>query len=92
MSAEANGAIGWVARVYVTPKQGVLDPQGKAVQQSLHALGYPEVLDLRLGKYLEVTLADVSRESAETRVREMCERLLANEVIEDFRFDLEASR
>ena len=92
MSAETNGAIGWVARVYVTPKQGVLDPQGKAVQQSLHELGYPEVLDLRLGKYLEVTLADVSRESAETRVREMCERLLANEVIEDFRFDLEASR
>ncbi len=92
MSAEGNGATGWLARVYVTPKQGVLDPQGKAVQQSLHALGYPEVLDLRLGKYVEVTLAEISRESAETRVREMCERLLANGVIEDFRFDLEASR
>ena len=92
MSAEGNGAIGWRARVYVTPKQGVLDPQGKAIQQSLHALGYPEVLDLRLRKYIEVTLAEVSRESAESRVREMCERLLANGVIEDFRFDLEASR
>ena len=92
MSAEENGATGWLARVYVTPKQGILDPQGKAIQQSLHALGFPEVLDLRLGKYVEVSLADVSRESAETRVREMCERLLANDVIEDFRFDLEASR
>jgi phosphoribosylformylglycinamidine synthase len=84
----ATGAVGWLARVYVTPKAGILDPQGKAVQQSLHALGYPEVLDLRLGKYLELTLADVSRESAETRVREMCQRLLANGVIEDFRFEL----
>jgi phosphoribosylformylglycinamidine synthase subunit PurS len=91
MSA-ANGATGWMARVFVTPKQGILDPQGKAVQQSLHALGYPEVLDLRLGKYVEVTLADISRESAETRVREMCQRLLANDVIEDFRFELEAVR
>jgi phosphoribosylformylglycinamidine synthase len=84
------GMKGWTARVYVTPKGGILDPQGKAVQQSLHSLGYPEVLDLRLGKYLELTLADVSHESAESRVREMCQRLLANDVIEDFRFDLEA--
>jgi phosphoribosylformylglycinamidine synthase len=84
------GTKGWTARVYVTPKGGILDPQGKAVQQSLHSLGYPEVLDLRLGKYLELTLADVSHESAESRVREMCQRLLANDVIEDFRFDLEA--
>jgi phosphoribosylformylglycinamidine synthase subunit PurS len=87
-----SGGAGWLARVYVTPKDGILDPQGKAVQQSLHALGYPEVLDLRLGKYVEIHLADVSQESAQTRVREMCERLLANGVIEDFRFDLEAAR
>ncbi len=80
----------WLARVYVTPKQGVLDPQGKAVQRALHSLGYPEVDDVRLGKYVEVRLADGSRESVETRVREMCERLLANRVIEDFRFDLDA--
>lgn len=83
---------GWLARVYVTPKAGILDPQGKAVQQSLHALGYPEVIEVRLGKYLEVRLAQVSAESAQVRVREMCERLLANGVIEDFRFDLEAVR
>lgn len=84
--------MGWLARVYVTPKVGVLDPQGKAVQHSLHALGYPEVAEVRIGKYLEVHLAEVSRESAEVRMREMCERLLANRVIEDYRFEVEASR
>jgi phosphoribosylformylglycinamidine synthase len=78
----------WLARVFVTPKQGILDPQGKAIQQSLHALGYPEVGDVRLGKYVEMHVADISRESVESRVREMCERLLANRVIEDFRFEL----
>lgn len=83
--------MGWLARVYVTPKVGVLDPQGKAVQHSLHALGYPEVAEVRIGKYLEVHLAEVSRESAEVRLREMCERLLANRVIEDYRFEIEAS-
>ena len=80
----------WRVLVYVTPKDGILDPQGKAVQQSLQALGYPEVGEVRIGKYMELKLADISRESAETRVREMCERLLANRVIEDFRFEIEA--
>ncbi len=79
----------WRARIYVTPKQGILDPQGKAVQQSLHALGYPEVADVRIGKFIELRLADVSRDSADTRVREMCEHLLANRVIEDFTFTLD---
>jgi len=79
----------WVARVYVTPKDGILDPQGQAVRQSLHALGYPEVGDVRIGKYLELRLADVSRESADRRVREMCDRLLANQIIEDARFEIE---
>lgn len=82
--------MGWRARVYVTPKTGVLDPQGKAVQHSLHSLGYPEVADVRIGKYLELALVEVSRESAEARVREMCERLLANRVIEDYRFEIDA--
>ena len=82
--------MGWLARVYVTPKTGVLDPQGKAVQHSLHALGYPEVGEVRIGKFLEVRLAEVSRESAEVRLREMCERLLANRVIEDYRFEIDA--
>ena len=77
-----------LARVYVTPKRGVLDPQGKAVAQSLHALGFGEVADVRIGKYMEVKLEAKSRTEAEDRVREMCRRLLANQVIEDFRFEL----
>jgi phosphoribosylformylglycinamidine synthase PurS subunit len=86
-----DGIMGWLARVYVTPKTGVLDPQGKAVQHSLHALGYPEVTEVRIGKYLEVHLGEVSRDSAEVRLREMCERLLANRVIEDYRFEIDAA-
>ena len=80
----------FVARVYVTPKAAVLDPAGKAVASSLKSLGYGEVDDVRLGKYVEVRLRADGRGAAETRVREMCRRLLANEVIEDFRFDVEA--
>ena len=77
------------ARVYVTPKKAVLDPQGKAVVGGLHSLGFAEVEDVRIGKYMEVRLAASSRDEAERRVREMCEKLLANQVIEDFRFELE---
>jgi phosphoribosylformylglycinamidine synthase subunit PurS len=83
---------GVLARVYVTPKRGILDPQGKAVQHSLHALGFGEVADVRVGKYVELQLHDVEPAAAEKRVREMCERLLANGVIEDFRIELDEAR
>jgi phosphoribosylformylglycinamidine synthase len=79
---------GILARVYVTPKRGILDPQGKAVQHSLHALGFAEVHDVKVGKYIELRLREVSRDAADDRVRAMCERLLANGVIEDFRVEL----
>jgi phosphoribosylformylglycinamidine synthase len=79
---------GVVARVYVTPKRGILDPQGKAVQHSLHALGFGEVHDVKVGKYIELRLRDVAGDAASARVRAMCERLLANGVIEDFRIEL----
>jgi phosphoribosylformylglycinamidine synthase len=79
---------GVVARVYVTPKRGILDPQGKAVQHSLHALGFGEVHDVKVGKYIELRLRDVGADAADARVRSMCERLLANGVIEDFRIEL----
>lgn len=73
------------------PKQGILDPQGKAVQQSLSTLGYDEVSEVRIGKLIELDLEDRRDvEEARARVREMCERLLANEVIEDFEFELES--
>jgi phosphoribosylformylglycinamidine synthase len=77
------------AKIFISFKNGVLDPQGKAVERSLHTLGYQEVRDVRMGKYLEVELDAASRESAETRLREMCDKLLANPVIEDYRFEIE---
>jgi phosphoribosylformylglycinamidine synthase len=83
---------GVLARVYVTPKRGILDPQGKAVQHSLHALGFGEVADVRVGKYVELQLHDVEPAAAGKRVREMCERLLANGVIEDYRIELDEAR
>lgn len=79
----------FLARVYVTPKAAVLDPAGKAVASSLHSIGFPEVADVRLGKYIEVRLEAENASAAKARAEEMCRRLLANEVIEDFRFDLE---
>jgi phosphoribosylformylglycinamidine synthase len=76
------------ARVFVTPKRGILDPQGKTVQQSLHALGFTEVGDVRVGKYIELRLRDTTPAKADERVRAMGERLLANGVIEDFRVEI----
>jgi len=75
-------------KIFISFKDGVLDPQGKAVERSLHTLGYEEVRDVRMGKYLEIELEASSREAAETRVREMCDKLLANPVIEDYRFEV----
>ena len=76
------------AKIVITPKKAVLDPQGKTVHHALNDLGYNEVLDVHIGKYLEIKLDSVSEEEAQIRVREMCERLLAYTVIESFRFIL----
>ena len=77
-----------LAQIHVTFKEGVLDPQGKTVHHALTDLGYDEVLDVNIGKYLEIKLDSTSNEEAEIRVKEMCERLLANTVIESFRFNI----
>ena len=77
------------ARVYVTLKRGVLDPQGKAVCSGLHQLGYREVTDVRIGKFMEVTLGGLPRQEAEKRLQAMCDKLLANPVIEDSRFEFQ---
>ncbi len=77
------------AKVYVTLKKGVLDPQGKAVQHSLASLGYNSVEDVRLGKFVEVKLNEADKEKAKVMLKEMCEKLIANTVIEDFSFDIE---
>lgn len=76
------------ATVFVTLKEGVLDPQGSAVRQSLHSLGYDEVNEVKVGKYMEVALDTNDREAAEKRLTEMCEKLLSNPVIEDYRYEL----
>jgi phosphoribosylformylglycinamidine synthase PurS subunit len=76
------------AIVYVTLRESVLDPQGHAVRGALHSLGFDEVKEVRIGKYLEVNLDTADRAQAEERVREMCEKLLANTVIEDYRFEI----
>ena len=78
-----------LAKIHVTLKNGVLDSQGKAVHHALNDLGYSEVQDVHLGKYMEIKLEGVSKEQAEGRVIEMCEKLLANTVIESYRFTLE---
>jgi phosphoribosylformylglycinamidine synthase len=77
------------AKVYVTIKENVLDPQGTAVQGALHTMGFAEVGSVRIGKYLEIELETNDKAEAEARVRTMCEKLLANVVVEDYRIELE---
>ena len=77
------------AKVYVTPKKSVLDPQGTTVKHALDSLGFKGVSDVRLGKYMEIKLDVSDREKAEARLKEMCESLLINPVIEEYRYDLE---
>jgi phosphoribosylformylglycinamidine synthase len=74
--------------VYVTLKNGVLDPQGEAVKRSLHVFGYDQVEELRIGKFIEVWLQGDDRPAAEDQLRAMSDQLLANPVIENFRVEL----
>lgn len=79
------------ATVIVELKTSVLDPQGKAIQHSLASLGFSGVEDVRVGKLFRITLAESgqTRGDVETQLRQMCERLLANTVVENFSFTLE---
>lgn len=76
------------AVVYVTLRESVLDPQGSAVKGALNTLGFDEVHNVRIGKYMELELGTSDRAQAEERVRDMCEKLLANTVVEDYRFEI----
>ncbi|MFZ5709482.1 MAG: phosphoribosylformylglycinamidine synthase subunit PurS [Pseudomonadota bacterium] len=76
------------ARVFVTLKDGVLDPQGEAVRHALGTLGFTGVNGVRQGKMIEIDLAAADRAQAETEVKAMCERLLANTVIEKYRIEI----
>ena len=78
--------------IYVTPKPGVVDPQGLSILGGLRNLGYDSVVGVRAGRYLEIQLGEAaSSEDAETRARDMCRQLLANPVIEDFHFEVTES-
>lgn len=74
-------------RVFVTLKEGVLDPQGQAVARSLGRLGFPEVQEARIGKFIELQLSE-SKGSVDERIGQMCEKLLANTVIENFSYEI----
>lgn len=77
------------ARIFVTLKRSVLDPQGKAIQGALESLGYGEVEEVRVGKVIEVTLSEEGSADVRGRLEEMCRKLLANPVIEDFHLEVE---
>lgn len=76
------------AKIFVTLKNGILDPQGRAIQQSLHTLGFSTVEEVRIGKFMELDLNETDITSAENTIKSMCEKLLANTVIEDYRFEI----
>ena len=76
------------AKVYVTLKNGVLDPQGKAIAGALHGLGFGGVEEVRQGKFIELEVAETDAEKAKAQIDEMCRKLLANTVIENYRIEL----
>ncbi|WP_204105679.1 MULTISPECIES: phosphoribosylformylglycinamidine synthase subunit PurS [Spirulina sp. CCY15215] len=76
------------AKIYVTLRPSVLDPAGVAVQSGLEQLGYDTVEGVRIGKYIELNLSAENEDSAKEKLDQMCDRLLANPVIENYRFEL----
>lgn len=76
------------AKIHVTLKQGILDPQGKAIEHALESLGFKNTTNVRVGKYLELDLAEADKAKAEIQVKSMCEKLLANTIIEEYRYEL----
>lgn len=78
------------ARIIITLKSGVLDPQGKAIQHALGALGFAGVEDVRQGKYIEVEVAERDEAKARAEVERMCRKLLANTVIENYAIELQS--
>ncbi len=84
----SEGRIKMKAKIHVTLKPGVLDPQGKAVENALSALGFGGVSGVRQGKYIELELSQTDPEKATAEVEEMCKKLLANMVIEDYAIDI----
>ena len=79
----------YLAKVYVTLKPTVNDPQGLTIKGALHNLGFTAVDDVRAGKYLEICIEETNADKANSQVIEMCHKLLANPIVENYRFDLE---
>ena len=79
----------FLARVYVTLKATVNDPQGLTIKGALHSLGFADVESVRAGKYMEIRVKATKRKEAEVEVAAMCDKLLANPVIEEFRYEVE---
>ena len=79
----------YIAKVYITLKPTVNDPQGLTIRGALHTLGFSTVQEVRAGKYIEINIEENDLEKARIEVQDMCKKLLANTVIENFRFELE---
>jgi phosphoribosylformylglycinamidine synthase PurS subunit len=77
-------------QVFITPRKGILDPQGRAVEGSLRSLGFDGVASVRVGRYITIDIDSPSRAEAEAAVKKMCDQLLANPNIEDYRFEVDA--
>ena len=74
--------------VFITFKEGLVDPQGIAIKEALEALGYDNVSDVHMGKYIRIKLNTQDREKAESELKEMCAKLLSNPVIENYRYEI----
>ena len=78
-----------LAKIHISLKKDVLDPQGKVIANSLNTLGFDTVQNVRQGKYIEINLDEENKESALKKVNEMCDKLLANLVVEDYSVEIE---
>lgn len=78
----------YTAKILVTLRKTILDPQGKAVEHSLKSLGYDNIIDTRIGKYIELKINSADEQSAKAIAEEACRKLLANPVMEDYSFEI----
>lgn len=76
-------------KVYVTYKESILDPQGEAVRGAVHRMGFDEIEDIRIGKYFEIKVSDTADRSVEEVIETICDKLLANVVLESYRYEIE---
>jgi phosphoribosylformylglycinamidine synthase len=79
------------AKIHITLKNGVLDPQGRAIANTLNHLGYPQVAEAKQGKFIELKLTETDAVKAKAQVEEMCQKLLANTVVENYAIELESA-